>query len=191
VKRRLLTLAAAASLLLCAATVALWVRSHFVGDGFRRWNRWSDATAAYRGVKTFALGRGSLQLVCSVEIRPRRLDPTEPEQVTFSHSAFLHERPPARFDLSGTAWSFLGFGGYAKSIPWGSSIRFENSMMTIPLWAPTVFFAIPPGVWFIVRLKLRRANRESHCRTCGYDLRATPERCPECGASYKPTTARA
>lgn len=50
-----------------------------------------------------------------------------------------------------------------------------------PLW-PVVLVGVATGVWLVTSMHRRRAwEREGRCAGCGYDLRASPARCPECG----------
>jgi len=71
-------------------------------------------------------------------------------------------------------------GGYSDATT-GSVYR----VYVIGFWTLEIPFAIPPIAWVLIRLvrweKARSRTRIGRCPTCNYDLRATPDRCPECG----------
>jgi hypothetical protein len=56
-----------------------------------------------------------------------------------------------------------------------------NYAVQAPYWT---FCAAGCGVWWLRAYLIRRQERKQNrnlCVACGYDLRATPQRCPECG----------
>jgi hypothetical protein len=58
----------------------------------------------------------------------------------------------------------------------------NGSGVALPLWLPTLLTAVAPVGVIASRIRRYRGSRRvGLCPSCGYDLRATPERCPECG----------
>jgi hypothetical protein len=49
-----------------------------------------------------------------------------------------------------------------------------------PLWWLTVASSILPARWLWIHVRKHR-RCPGVCQICGYDLRATPDKCPECG----------
>lgn len=72
--------------------------------------------------------------------------------------------------------SAVGFGTYGD--PDGGSYR--SWVLNIKHWLLMLIAVPAPAAWGIARLA-RQRTRSGICRQCGYDLRATPDRCPECG----------
>jgi hypothetical protein len=61
-------------------------------------------------------------------------------------------------------------------------------ILTFPLWPLAVAMGMPWAIWVVVhRRRIQQYFIEKGlCLNCGYDLRATPNRCPECGTIPRP-----
>ena len=71
-------------------------------------------------------------------------------------------------------WRTLGFAGWHRPGDHG---------VIIPMWAFVGLFAV--AALFVISVRLSGRNLPNQrCSSCGYDLRATPERCPECGPDF-------
>ncbi len=93
-------------------------------------------------------------------------------------------------------------GGYIPPLPQAISLtpsqfyayrvqRFglRNSVVVFPYWLAMVIVTLPAllATRYLARSVLRRRrSRLGQCISCGYDLRASPQRCPECGTIPQP-----
>jgi hypothetical protein len=154
--RHLLLVAALASVLLCAGMIWLWVRS-YQGPEQVMWQ-----TKSGRLFNVIS-GHGTVDFL---------VIPRWPQ---------VEEMRYARWDpyvYYGTRYSkrLLGFGTEAIWPEYGG--RYVN----VPHWFFVLVFA---GTGFGLGRAWwrRRPQRGGRCKICGYDMRATPTRCPECGAA--------
>jgi len=80
-------------------------------------------------------------------------------------------------------WQGPFSSGFGDSLQWSAYERaFE-----VPHWSIALLTAILPALTLRRTWLRRRRSRAGLCHRCGYDLRASPDRCPECGAA--PTAA--
>ena len=76
-----------------------------------------------------------------------------------------------------------GFGLSLVRLPGpGAELGTVFWVAAVPHWCLALFFAVLPARWLLKLIRRRRTSLAGLCHQCGYDLRATPGRCPECGA---------
>jgi hypothetical protein len=176
-RRNLSNITAVASLVICLATAGIWVRSCFVSDRIGRVHHTPGINEdhhvylrADHGVLTLSWGGDPPENFSHIEWTYYGFDPT-PRNRAYQGDA------PAAMRVLGIGWE------NTRTLMTGEShSEFCMSMMTI------MAVAVLPAAAIALRSALRPRGADV-CLACGYDLRATPERCPECGLARRPAAA--
>ena len=156
------------SLPLFLATLILWPRSYWHADSF-----WFNAHNHARAVIS---NSGHMKLFF------QRVSPSAPFTIIADggHRAQppSDPRPGVRDSGLETSFYFAGFGYAAGATPYG-----HNRVFLVPFWSLLLLSAATTGasVRALHRSRIRHRRSRNLCTTCAYDLRATSERCPECG----------
>ena len=154
--RRLFTIVSFASLVLCVATCGLWVRSYSTYD----YVVYPRSVPQSDGGRAFVLhwsrsGSGGIQ---------------------YSYARGTHLRFGPHFPVESVT---------RKSVP-AAAGEPPVHRVAYQVDNPVGGAGTVPALWLLahVRRRRRRSRRRAGglCPTCGYDLLATPGRCPECGA---------
>ena len=172
-KRSLLDLLTALSLLACVAVCALWAVSYWCSPRLY--------VGRHGGTSGFGLDvRTTPGAVEWVGITFR----SEPGRAARGINSFVTADRWREGMIRRSAWVRAGFGAHR----WEQTVKRNGPRYTNYYWGlslPTWFLAALLGIAPAVRLMFRRRRRTrlgaGLCPGCGYDLRATPGRCPECG----------
>lgn len=103
--------------------------------------------------------------------------------LSFNATAWARDRslmPHAKWAMHCLSWrvwneTVTGYGPKYTNYYWGAAL---------PLWLLVILCGTYPAMRWVLRPSLKHVRlARGLCVRCGYDLRATPERCPECGTA--------
>ena len=183
-KRRLLNLLTALSLVLFLGTTALWVLSYTLRPEISRVGFDKRAVVLHDGsLQSYWIERFELVSVpppaggsaaAPGNQLPYLADPPGWHYAARGRRLF----PPASRDPLVRPLATLSGG----AVPHPGVIR--GGGFEVSLWPVAALTAVLPALWLLRGRRVALARRRSAaglCPSCGYDLRATPGACPECG----------
>jgi hypothetical protein len=177
VKRHLFNALAAVSMVLCVAILAIWLCGGWVDNSGRfkplpgRWEFTSDGH------------RGFMQIVLLHHSNTRIVGPIIPSGSSAVWDAWERRFPPKVRVQNYADYGFgFEYGPLVAVDATHHAMEFgTRTWVMLPFGFVAALFGTLPIVALFISLRRRSSVRQGMCAACGYDLRATPERCPECG----------
>jgi hypothetical protein len=182
---------AMASLIVALAVFALWI-----------------AAINYRGIVISKFGPRGFEVMCNGRLIAvwlyRGYPAATPMTRTRGDSSQRHEWGYPKYEFAsegggggGSFFELIQFSGHTDYRGHGDAAADFQATWTaygMPAWVPIAVFTAFPLYWILVPIRAarRRAKRRrlGQCETCGYDLRGSSDRCPECGSDIAATTGR-
>jgi hypothetical protein len=159
--------------LLVVGGVTGYVRSFFVGD----------ACGGFWGQRLIWMQVSCGKCDCGFDTLPDKDRAT----TLFKHVSVSPARPVESYfrERRDVDWQCLGFAYLSGKGVWG----LQDREIAFPAWLPLAVLSILPVrslVSWRKRRRLQRDRRSGRCINCGYDLRKSTKRCPECGTEIQP-----
>lgn len=186
--RKLRILFSASCAVLAVALAVMWIRSYVARDEVSWSSTVDEARRSGWTARSIMFGRGQLRIGYRSRLETGewvsrfregagfRLESTVP----YPAYDYIDGPPP---DFEGLGFVFDYDHDVGANVIGDGENRFLGLLIVTPIWAPMLLCAAVSSVPVVRAIRRRRRITRGLCVRCGYDLRASPECCPECGTS--------
>jgi hypothetical protein len=169
---------AALSLVQCVLIISFWIRGYWTSD----WFGYATHVDAHRSAHycRLASGDGGFEVFYGYAFVRNGRDQFG---LTWVSSPVYFPGESLFAPESKTFWfrhNFAALVSFKPGYSYSQVIR-----VLVPAWLPLFFFVITPAIKLRQWLLMKNRSRSNLCNSCGYDLRAALNRCPECGTAAK------